>query len=68
MQNTLQKDMVLMFWLLLAFLLDVALIAGCSYVVFVLGRSPWWFALAVYLCHQPSLYKALRRRYGIPND
>ena len=33
---------------------DLALLAGASYVVFVLNRSGWWFLLAVVLMLFPS--------------
>lgn len=38
------------FGIFLDFLLSGGLIFGSAYVVFGLGRSPWWIVLAVVLC------------------
>lgn len=59
------RDAVLIVWLVLDFSLTAALMAGAAYVVFWRGRSPWWFALAVLVSVQPTLYKTLAKRYGV---
>lgn len=29
---------------------SLTILAACTYIVFWLGQSGWWFALAVFLC------------------
>lgn len=36
-------------YLLFALVFDGGLIGGCAYVVFWLGYSGWWFALAIFI-------------------
>ena len=64
----LMSDWLLVSWLLIAFAWDVLVFGFFSYIVFWRGRSGWWYVLAAALTYTPTLYKALHKRYGIPED
>lgn len=59
------KDWLLAFWIFCGFTWDIAIIGFAAYVVFWLGRSPWWFVPAVFLSFQPTLFKALAKRFEV---
>lgn len=61
-----KRDWVLIVWLLTTLAWDFMVAWGLWQVVFVLNRSPWWILLAMWLWSTPTLFKALRKRYGIP--
>lgn len=58
-------DWLLVIWLLLTVLSEVAVLFGCGWVVFVKGHSPWWFALATAYCCNITILKALAKRFGV---
>ncbi len=60
-----KKDGVLVVWILCAFMWDIFLIGGTSYLVFYKGCSGWWFVLTVLLGSQFTLFDVLKERYGI---
>jgi len=54
-----ENKTVLIVWIVCAFVWDVFLIAGTSYIVFWKGYSGWWFLPAVFIGIQPTLFKKL---------
>ena len=62
------KDSVLITWIVCAFLFDVFLLVGTSYLVFGRGASGWWFLLAIAIGMSPTLFKVLRKRYQVEED
>jgi len=62
------KDWVLIAWLVLDFCKDTFIVAGTAYLVFWLHHSAWWWLLAVWLISSPTLFKVLRKRYGIKEE
>ena len=63
--GTRRGDAVLIVWLILSALWDVAVIGCTGYLVFWRGHSGWWFVLAGMLTYTPTLFKALEKRFGI---
>ena len=61
-------DWVLIVWILSTVVWDVLIWWALWQVVFELNRSPWWAILAMDLSSTPTLYKVLRKRYGIPEE
>jgi len=61
-------DWVLVIWILTSALWDVLVFGTTTYLVFWKDHSGWWFVLAVALCCQVTLFKARRKRYGVPED
>jgi hypothetical protein len=62
------RDWVLVVWLLLSVVWDVLVFGVVTYVVFWRDRSGLWFVLAFILTYTSTLYKVLRKRYGIPEE
>jgi hypothetical protein len=62
------KDSVLIVWLLVSALGDVLVFGTATYLIFWRDRSGWWFLLAVALTYQPTLCKALGKRYGVEDE
>lgn len=50
---------VLIAWIVVSFLWDVAVFGFTAYEVFWHDHSGWWFVLALVLTYQPSLFAAL---------
>ena len=63
-----KRDWVLIVWILYTAAWDLLIGWALWQVVFVLNRSPWCILLALYLWSTPTLFKALRKRYGIPEE
>lgn len=61
------KDFVLITWIIVAFLWDIIVYGTVTYLVFWKNNSGFWFFLAVILTSASTLFKALRRRYSIPD-
>lgn len=59
------KDWLLALWVVAQFLFDASVLGFTAYVVFWKGRSGWWFLLAMILCSSESLFKVLRKRFGV---
>lgn len=66
--KTSPSDAVLIIWLIIAAIWDVAVIGITGYLVFWRGHSGWWFVVALILSSQPTLYRALRKRFDIPEE
>jgi hypothetical protein len=62
------RDALLAFWLLLDVLWDAVVLGFTAWMVFFRGHSGWWFLLAIICCSSTSLYKALRKRFEIPEE
>ena len=60
------SDGLLFGWLLLSVLWDFVVFGFVAYRVFWRGNSGLWFISACLLCESPTLLKALRKRFGIP--
>lgn len=61
-------DWLLALWLCLDALWDAAVIGTLFYLVFWRGHTPWLF-LFMFLCTGSTyVYKALRKRFGIPEE
>jgi hypothetical protein len=58
-------DKLLMIWLFTEAVWDFVVIGTLAWVVFWKGHSGWWFLLTEIVCNHTSLYKALRKRFGI---
>jgi len=61
-------DAILIVWILSSFLWDVFVFAGIGYLVFWRGHSGWWFLFAALLTYTPNLFKALRKRFALPEE
>ena len=60
-----QKDWVLIVWILSSTAWDFAVFGTAGYLIFYKGISAWWFVFAWLLCSSTTLFKVLRKRYGI---
>jgi len=47
-------------FLIMSLLYNLAVILLTGYVVFVLGRSGWWFLLAIFILVSPSITSVLK--------
>ncbi len=59
------SDRVLITWIVCDLLWTVA-VWGCGVkIVFQAGHSGWWFLLALLVTGDSTLYKVLKKRYGV---
>lgn len=63
-----KKDWVLIAWLFTTLVWDCLIAWALWQVLFVLNRSFWWTLLALWLWSTPTLFKVLRKRYGVPEE
>jgi len=59
------KDSVLVVWIVGDVIKDLLVLGMTTYLVFWQGHSGWWYLLALLLMSSTTLYKVLRKRYGI---
>jgi hypothetical protein len=62
------NDAVLVAWIITTLAWDVLTLGTTTYLVFWKDASGWLFFLAILLCSSTTLYKVLRKRYGIAED
>lgn len=60
-----QKDWVLIVWVLTSTAWDFAVFGTSGYLIFYKGISGWWFLFALLISSNTTLFKVLRKRYGI---
>jgi len=60
-----EKDFVLITWILVNFFTDAMFVSGTSYIIFWKGFSGWWFLLTIVFCVKPTLFKVLAKRYKV---
>jgi len=68
MDEKLPSDAVLILWIIIGAAWDVLVFTTTTYLVFWKGHSGWWYILAILLTYSESLFKVLRKRFGLPSD
>lgn len=58
-------DILLALWLFADLIWSVFVMGATAYIVFWRGHSGLWFLVAVALCASETLYRALRKRFGL---
>jgi hypothetical protein len=59
------KDGVLITWAIISAVWDILVFGTAAYEIFQKDHSGWWFVFALLLTYNPSLYKALYKRFDI---
>lgn len=62
------SDIVLVTWIICVFIWDIIVWGTFGYVVWWRHESGWWFLLAFVITSGTSLFKVLRKKYGVPED
>lgn len=60
-----KNDTLLVIWLVISLIWDIIVLGTCTYLVFFHGASGWWYVFAFILCGSSSLFKVLRKRFGV---
>lgn len=55
-------------WLILSFLSELIVLGGVGYLVVWKSAPDWLFILAFIWGFQPSLYKVLRKEFGVKEE
>ena len=63
-----RSDALLITWVIVSTLWDFAMFGFVFYLIFWKGRSAGWLIFAALMTYSPSLFKALKKRFGLPEN
>lgn len=59
------KYALLMFWVLCDLIRDIFFVGGAMWLIVTKHYSGWWLVLAIALCVNISLFKALKKVFNV---